>query len=180
MLDKSELERIADITAKSGTWVMFDNTYEEFDLEGKPHYALNRPNFIHLFSFSKVCSKHSPLPSAITILELYHLTDSVLNALLPGCEVQSVFQLCLRVKSTGPWHCPGIDAARDAQPCYHLESESIQGLRIVICQGFLDLVVWKAPHQQCAAYEWLIRIVRNWPLAEWILFCSLKALWVGE
>ena len=59
MLSKAELKRVAEFTAKSGTWVITDNTYEQFQFTNEPHITLNRPNFIHVFSFSKVATSLS-------------------------------------------------------------------------------------------------------------------------
>lgn len=53
-LSKEKLQRLAEMTAAAGTWLVFDDTYETFLYSGKPHHAVNAPNIIHVFSFSKV------------------------------------------------------------------------------------------------------------------------------
>jgi aspartate/methionine/tyrosine aminotransferase len=45
---------LADLTGAAGTWLVCDNTYEQFLFSGKQHFAINAPNIVHVFSFSKV------------------------------------------------------------------------------------------------------------------------------
>lgn len=53
-LSKEALQRLADLTAAAGSWLIFDNTYEQFLFSGKEHFTINGPHIIHVFSFSKV------------------------------------------------------------------------------------------------------------------------------
>lgn len=53
-LGKEALQRMADLTGAAGTWLICDNTYEQFLFSGKQHFAINAPNIVHVFSFSKV------------------------------------------------------------------------------------------------------------------------------
>lgn len=52
-MSKEALQRLADLTAVAGSWLVVDNTYEKFLFSGKEHFAINAPNIIHVFSFSK-------------------------------------------------------------------------------------------------------------------------------
>ena len=53
-LSRKELERLAQITEATGTWLVVDETYENFLFSGEEHVAVAGPNIIHVFSFSKV------------------------------------------------------------------------------------------------------------------------------
>eukprot|EP00878_Enallax_costatus_P016901 GHUV01017742.1.p1 GENE.GHUV01017742.1~~GHUV01017742.1.p1 ORF type:complete len:450 (+),score=122.28 GHUV01017742.1:1027-2376(+) len=53
LLPKEELEAAADMCAAAGTWLILDNTYEDFLYEGRTHHCISGPNVINVFSFSK-------------------------------------------------------------------------------------------------------------------------------
>ena len=55
-LSKAELQRLADMTAAASAWLVIDNTYEAFLFSRAQHHAINAPNIVHVFSFSKVRS----------------------------------------------------------------------------------------------------------------------------
>ncbi|CAL5224308.1 g6975 [Coccomyxa viridis] len=52
-LPRETLDRLARITADAGTWLVIDETYEDFLFSGQTHYCPNAPNVVHVFSFSK-------------------------------------------------------------------------------------------------------------------------------
>lgn len=52
-LSREELDRLADMTAAAGTWLVLDETYEEFLFSGQEHYCPSGSHIVHLFSFSK-------------------------------------------------------------------------------------------------------------------------------
>jgi aspartate/methionine/tyrosine aminotransferase len=47
------VQRAADLCAAAGTWLILDNTYEQFVYGGRAHAAVGGPHILHLFSFSK-------------------------------------------------------------------------------------------------------------------------------
>ena len=53
-LPREVLDRLATMTAEAGTWLVIDETYEDFLFSGQTHYCPNAPNVVHVFSFSKV------------------------------------------------------------------------------------------------------------------------------
>ena len=53
-MPRETLDRLARITADAGTWLVIDETYEDFLFSGQTHYCPNAPNVVHVFSFSKV------------------------------------------------------------------------------------------------------------------------------
>ena len=53
-LSRETLDRLARITADAGSWLVIDETYEDFLFSGQTHYCPNAPNVVHVFSFSKV------------------------------------------------------------------------------------------------------------------------------
>ena len=57
-LPRETLDRLARITAQAGTWLVIDETYEDFLFSGQPHYCPNGPHVVHVFSFSKVILQH--------------------------------------------------------------------------------------------------------------------------
>jgi aspartate/methionine/tyrosine aminotransferase len=54
MLSEAELQRISSACARAGTWLVCDNTYEDFAWDGRTHHCLADPHVVHIFSFSKV------------------------------------------------------------------------------------------------------------------------------
>lgn len=52
------LDRLAKVTADAGTWLVVDETYEDFLFSGQTHYCPNAPHIVHVFSFSKVSLRH--------------------------------------------------------------------------------------------------------------------------
>ncbi|KAK9918752.1 hypothetical protein WJX75_006606 [Coccomyxa subellipsoidea] len=52
-LSREELDRLTEMTAAAGTWLVLDETYEEFMFSGQEHHCPSGPHVIHLFSFSK-------------------------------------------------------------------------------------------------------------------------------
>lgn len=62
-LSKEEVDRLAEMTAASRTWLVLDDTYESFLFSGAKHYAANAPNAIHIFSFSKASPSGLCFPS---------------------------------------------------------------------------------------------------------------------
>jgi aspartate/methionine/tyrosine aminotransferase len=53
LLPKEELEAAAAMCAAAGTWLILDNTYEDFLYEGRSHHTVSGSNVISVFSFSK-------------------------------------------------------------------------------------------------------------------------------
>ncbi len=53
-LPREELDRLAEITHNAGTWLVIDETYEDFLFSGQSHYCPNADHIVHVFSFSKV------------------------------------------------------------------------------------------------------------------------------
>jgi aspartate/methionine/tyrosine aminotransferase len=53
LLPKEELEAAAAMCAAAGSWLILDNTYEDFLFEGRSHHTVSGPNVISVFSFSK-------------------------------------------------------------------------------------------------------------------------------
>jgi hypothetical protein len=53
LLPKEELEAAAAMCAAAGTWLVLDNTYEDFLYEGRNHHTMSGPNVMSVFSFSK-------------------------------------------------------------------------------------------------------------------------------
>eukprot|EP00879_Flechtneria_rotunda_P018349 GHRR01019246.1.p1 GENE.GHRR01019246.1~~GHRR01019246.1.p1 ORF type:complete len:399 (+),score=104.95 GHRR01019246.1:337-1533(+) len=53
LLPKEELQAAADMCKAAGTWLVLDNTYEDFVYEGREHHSVAGPNVVSLFSFSK-------------------------------------------------------------------------------------------------------------------------------
>ncbi|WIA22882.1 hypothetical protein OEZ86_009823 [Tetradesmus obliquus] len=53
LLPKEELEAAAAMCAAAGSWLVLDNTYEDFLYEGRSHHTVSGPNVISVFSFSK-------------------------------------------------------------------------------------------------------------------------------
>lgn len=53
LLSKPELDRLADICKRAGSWLVLDNTYEDFVYDGREHYCPAGDHIIHVFSFSK-------------------------------------------------------------------------------------------------------------------------------
>lgn len=53
LLPKEELQAAAAMCAAAGTWLILDNTYEDFLYEGRSHHCISGPNVINVFSFSK-------------------------------------------------------------------------------------------------------------------------------
>lgn len=54
VLPKELLQRAADLTAKAGSWLVVDNTYDHFLYDNAEHsMPLESPNIIHVSSFSK-------------------------------------------------------------------------------------------------------------------------------
>jgi aspartate/methionine/tyrosine aminotransferase len=53
LLPKEELEAAAAMCAAAGTWLILDNTYEDFLYEGRRHHTVSGQNVISVFSFSK-------------------------------------------------------------------------------------------------------------------------------
>jgi aspartate/methionine/tyrosine aminotransferase len=53
LLPKEELETAAAMCAAAGTWLVLDNTYEDFLYEGRSHHTVAGPNVVSVFSFSK-------------------------------------------------------------------------------------------------------------------------------
>jgi hypothetical protein len=53
LLPREELEAAAAMCAAAGTWLVLDNTYEDFLYEGRSHHTVSGPNVISVFSFSK-------------------------------------------------------------------------------------------------------------------------------
>lgn len=53
LLSREELEAAAAMCAAAGTWLVLDNTYEDFLYEGRSHHTVSGPNVIGVFSFSK-------------------------------------------------------------------------------------------------------------------------------
>ena len=53
-LPKEVLDRLARMTADAGTWLVIDETYENFLFSGQKHYCPDAPHVVHVFSFSKV------------------------------------------------------------------------------------------------------------------------------
>lgn len=53
-LPREELDRLAKITHDAGTWLVIDETYEDFLFSGQKHYCPNAEHIVHVFSFSKV------------------------------------------------------------------------------------------------------------------------------
>ena len=53
-LPREVLDRLARMTADAGTWLVIDETYEDFLFSGQKHYCPNAPHVVHVFSFSKV------------------------------------------------------------------------------------------------------------------------------
>lgn len=53
LLTREELDRAVDLCAKAGSWLVLDNTYENFVYDGRQHYTPAGPHVIHIFSFSK-------------------------------------------------------------------------------------------------------------------------------
>ena len=54
LLSKEELDRAAALCAAAGTWLVVDNTYEQFVFDERGHHCPAGSNVIHIFSFSKV------------------------------------------------------------------------------------------------------------------------------
>jgi aromatic aminotransferase len=52
-LTRAELDRAADVTRRSGSWLLIDDTYADFTFDGREHYCPAGPNVVHLFSMSK-------------------------------------------------------------------------------------------------------------------------------
>lgn len=57
-LSRQELERLAAMTEAAGTWLVIDNTYENFRFSGAEHVTVPGANVIHVFSFSKGYGLH--------------------------------------------------------------------------------------------------------------------------
>lgn len=53
LLTQAELHRAADLCATAGTWLVLDNTYEDFVYGEGRHHCVGGPHVISLFSFSK-------------------------------------------------------------------------------------------------------------------------------
>lgn len=54
LMTRPELDRLARITKASGnTWLVLDNTYEDFLAGGREHYTPSGDHILHVFSFSK-------------------------------------------------------------------------------------------------------------------------------
>ncbi len=60
-LSSEEVQRAARICALAGSWLVLDNTYEDFLYEDRQHTCVGAPNIINIFSFSKVCERHMTL-----------------------------------------------------------------------------------------------------------------------
>lgn len=53
LLSQSEIQRAADLCSRAGSWLILDNTYEQFVYGGRQHHCASGPNIINVFSFSK-------------------------------------------------------------------------------------------------------------------------------
>jgi hypothetical protein len=51
---QEDVDRLAAMCAEAGSWLVLDNTYEQFVYGGGQHYCAAGPHVINLFSFSKV------------------------------------------------------------------------------------------------------------------------------
>ena len=67
------LQRLADMTAAAGAWLVCDDTYESFLYSGKPHVAINAPHVVHIFSFSKASPGYTPCTCICTMHLRLHL-----------------------------------------------------------------------------------------------------------
>jgi hypothetical protein len=54
MMSAEEVMRAAELCEAAGTWLVLDNTYEDFVFEGRSHFCLGGNNVLNIFSFSKV------------------------------------------------------------------------------------------------------------------------------
>lgn len=52
MVPKRTLERVAELCAQHGAWLLVDNTYEHFEYDSA-HACVEGPHILNLFSFSK-------------------------------------------------------------------------------------------------------------------------------
>lgn len=53
-MSKAEVQRASDMCAVAGTWLVLDNTYEDFVFGGREHFCVGGRHVINIFSFSKV------------------------------------------------------------------------------------------------------------------------------
>lgn len=53
VLPKETLQAAASMCAAAGSWLILDNTYEDFLYDGYNHHCISAPNVINVFSFSK-------------------------------------------------------------------------------------------------------------------------------
>ncbi len=58
LLSRGEVRRAAQLCQDAGAWLIMDNTYEHFVYDGRQHHCVAAPHIIHIFSFSKVHSRH--------------------------------------------------------------------------------------------------------------------------
>jgi hypothetical protein len=91
-LSREELDRLTEMTAAAGTWLVLDETYEEFMFSGQEHHCPSGPHVIHLFSFSKVTIIHRKgLTSTEPIGLLLYSRSNVISSVWQ----QEFLQLCL-------------------------------------------------------------------------------------
>ncbi|MEW5307472.1 MAG: hypothetical protein WDW38_008716 [Sanguina aurantia] len=53
LLSKAEVQQASDMCAAAGTWLVLDNTYEDFVFGGREHFCVGGRHVINIFSFSK-------------------------------------------------------------------------------------------------------------------------------
>jgi aspartate/methionine/tyrosine aminotransferase len=81
LLPKEELEAAAAMCAAAGTWLILDNTYEDFVYEGRSHHTVSGPNVISVYSFSKAYGEgHAVL--GVCFCWLHAMLVCALNACL--------------------------------------------------------------------------------------------------
>jgi aspartate/methionine/tyrosine aminotransferase len=95
LLSEQELERIADLCAAAGSWLVLDNTYEDFVYgPSRSHHSVRKANVVNIFSFSKAYGMMGWRIGYIAYPGQELLKQAGLGSLKLGDQLMKVSQCC--------------------------------------------------------------------------------------
>ncbi|EFJ50455.1 aspartate aminotransferase [Volvox carteri f. nagariensis] len=164
LLTRDELNEISGLCAAAGTWLVLDNTYEDFIFAPGEHYCPAGPHVIHLFSMSKAYGMMGWRVGYIAIPDYDHHNKDVEG------EVQDAVCICapqpsqlLALEALGPGgrehvdqHVSKLAANRD------LLRSALSCLEPHVLGGEGAIYLWARLPPSCGgddrgAVEWLVR-----------------------